>query len=101
MKVVINGYFGWFNLPYEIKEILENKYPELYNQFIGDGDSPSFRSNPILIDLVEKYLESDICDTCYKENLYIIEIPDGINFVIFNYDGVETIVEVGYYWPKD
>ena len=84
MKIVINSVYGGFGLS---KEALE---------YMGiDSDYRVDRTDPKLVECVEKLgkrANGDYAD------LKIIEIPDGIDVTIDDYDGIETVIEEGHYW---
>ena len=92
MKIVINTCFGGFSLSDEA----ENLYSKLTSR-----DKKSFysrdieRDDPKLIQVVEE-LGKEANGLC--ADLSIVEIPDGVNWEINEYDGNETIHEVHRSW---
>lgn len=56
---------------------------------------PEDRSNPILIQVVEE-LGRDADGDCAE--LKIVEIPDGVEYEISEYDGIERVEEVHNTW---
>ena len=93
MNVVINRCFGGFGL--------SDKAITLYLEKKGGKPSPDFsayfidRTDPVLVDVVKTLgLEAD---TKYS-SLAVVEIPDGINYEIVDYDGVEHIAETHRKW---
>lgn len=53
------------------------------------------RDDPILIEVVEELGKK--ASGSYG-NLVVVEIPDGMDYVIDDYDGVETLYEKGRVW---
>lgn len=88
MKIVINNCWGTFSLSDRACDILGIQYGT-------NGGYENNRTAPELINVVEK-LGSKASGRNAK--LKIIEIPDGINYKIFDYDGYETVIEEGHYW---
>ena len=81
MKVVINRCFGGFSLSAEAVRIL--------SETLGDAYLPyGFveRHNPALVSLVEK-MGKDVNSYCAK--LEVVEIADGLEYDIEEYDGYE------------
>jgi hypothetical protein len=92
MKIVINRQFGGFGL--------SDEAAELYCQLKGtsrDGFNADFisRSDPILVQVVEQLGKK--ANTSYS-TLKIVEIPDGINWHIEEYDGMESVNEDHRSW---
>lgn len=92
MKIVINKCFGGFGLSQEA--IL--RYTELkgikYDDFSRyDVD----RSDPILVQIVE---EMGSRSWSPFAELKVVEIPDDVEWVIEDYDGIESIHEVHRVW---
>ena len=81
----------WHNLSIEERTISN----ALYTQHAVDN-RPSVRHDPLLIQIVEE-LGSEIASGGCAE-LKIIEIPDGTDYVIEEYDGLETIAEAHQTW---
>jgi hypothetical protein len=92
MKIVLNKCFGGYGLS-------KLAYKELGLEWDGFGyayDDAEERTNKKLIKCIEKIGEKAASgELAY---LRIIEIPDGIEFEIDNYDGVETVIEKGHSW---
>ena len=91
-KIVINVCHGGFGLSEEATE----RYKQLEgitkpDWWVGDIN----RDDPVLIQVVEEFgpLANDRCS-----ELKIVEIPDGTNWEIDEYDGIETVHEVHQYW---
>lgn len=83
MKLVINGTFGGFAMSPTTCELLHTTWYD---------DSNEVRTNPILIDRVERGLEGRInIRSDLHSNLQVVEIPDGAtDYMIIDYDGIET-----------
>ena len=113
MKIVINKSVGGFGLSnFGMEKYIKHKYP---NNFIVD-DNMIARDNSIyydmltdtmiseydikrddssLIHIIEKYGE-EVCGN--NANLKIVEVPDGTDWVIDEYDGNETVEEAHRSW---
>ena len=98
MKLVVNRCYGGFELSKEAVEYLGFKW---------DGHGYLFklgmnRDDPRLVKCVEE-LGTDVASgKCAK--LVVVEIPDGINYGVEEYDGVETVVNEDYrdlYYVKE
>ncbi|WP_072500554.1 hypothetical protein [Olsenella phocaeensis] len=96
MKVAINDAFGGFRLTDEGEEYVYARAPQLFYGgtgdylFAHDESSHEFRTNPAVIEAVELgYHTGDVV---------VIEVPDGIRIGIFDYDGAESVYEVGHAW---
>ena len=90
MKVVINRCFGGFGLTeaalneYKIRKGVTD--PNFYYY-----DIP--RECPVLVEMVER---GDV-DGTYSD-LKVVEIPDGVNWYIEEYDGLEHVAERHRTW---
>lgn len=101
MKIAVNKCFGGFS-------VSEAVYEELGIQWDGYGflDNDSFgiesdnylewRSNPKLIEAIEKIGEDAASGNL--SDVRIIDIPDGVEFEIDEYDGIETVHETHRSW---
>lgn len=87
MKVVINCCYGGFSL--------SEKAMELYKQLSGNDCYEIYRDDPNLVEVVE-ILGSEADGT--HAQLKIVDIPDGINYTIEEYDGIEHVAEVHRTW---
>lgn len=92
MKIVINTCYGGFGLSKEAfaqycKETGTNP------KAVGDWEMP--RDNPVLIRIVEEMGEA--ADGSYAA-LKVVEIPDGVNWCIEDYDGQEWVAERHRTW---
>ena len=109
-KIVINSCFGGFGLSQEAlrelqklndKLVVERKsevFPEESLWLSEDFDDyPHYRGNYQLIEVVEKLGSRANGD--YSE-LYIVEIPDDVEYTIKNYDGQEWVAEVHRTWSS-
>ena len=86
-KVVINGCYGGFGLSRKAREMLgiDSKYCYV------DID----RHDARLVDVVET-LGEDANGDC--ANLKIVEIPDDVDYIIEEYDGLEWVSEPHRTW---
>ena len=93
MKVVINNCHGGFDLSSEAKGLCLSR--GITEAQIA-ADEKEMRSDPILVGVVEELGEraSD-----FGSELLVVEIPDGIDWQIENYDGWEWIAEAHRTWP--
>ena len=93
MKVVVNSNYGGFELSRQALRLLRAKGVDM-----SDEDSIEFRSNPILVKIVEDLPGLDSGDGAAV--LTITEIPEdvGMNWHINEYDGWESIHENHRSW---
>lgn len=83
MKIVLNKCFGGFGLSDKaIKRLRELEENSTEERFYGVA-----RENPNLITVVEEL--GDEADGDYAD-LVVVEIPDGYEYKIDEYDGMET-----------
>ena len=118
MKIVINKCFGGFSISDKAIELyfekkgekvwtVDNGYstshytvdPADYLTGVPDNhywtDHEIDRTDPVLVDVVETLgVEAD----GHYASLSVVEIPDGINYEIGEYDGVEHIAETHRTW---
>ena len=98
MKIVINECFGWFSIAYN---------PDIFKALNIDNEYEDVsRTDPVLIDLVEKEMDANPRKTGfplfneYKKTvsglcarLKVVEIPDeATDWEIDEYDGSESII---------
>lgn len=111
MKLVLNKCYGGFGLSdLAYRRLIElgvkvyddiNDLPEAreseelwilddkrHRNYYSNVDDSQFRSHPLLIQVVEELGEEDASGQLSM--LKIVEIEDGVDFEIYNYDGVET-----------
>lgn len=81
----------------EMSEVEKHRYLEnLSKSFFSIFDLK--RTDPLLIQVVEElgpkvnYQNGRLC---------VVEVPDETDFTIFDYDGMEVVVEVGHFWPSN
>lgn len=76
MLVVINGNFGGFCIPFELREVLNAEYS-------CDG-SMEIRTNQLFIDWVLQHIE--------ETDLTVVRVPGNYtDLKILEYDGIESI----------
>jgi hypothetical protein len=95
MKIVINRCFGGFSLSQRAEALfcrIEKVKPN-DEEYFSDHDIP--RDNPTLIKIVEKLGEN--AGGTYAD-LKIVEVPDGTNWYIQEYDGMEHVAERHRTW---
>ena len=93
MKVVINNWYGRFSLSDEGVRLYE-----IYSGTTGTDRyscHPTFRSDPHLVRVVE-----DLDDLAFGRHasLEVIEIPEGVDWLIENYEGREWVAERHRRW---
>ena len=95
-KVVVNHSFGVFNLSDEAWIAYAKEKP-------SDLNSISFRTDLDLVRIVEQLGERANGQTAFglKNDLKIIEIPEGIKVKIESYDGNEWVAEEHRVWGKN
>ena len=86
MKIVINKCYGGFSLSEAAYEELGLKWDGYGYGFNGDDK----RTDPEMIAVVEKL--GGAASGKFAE-LQVVEIPDGIDYRIEDYDGIEWIAE--------
>lgn len=91
-KVAINREYGGFGL----SEAAQKRYMELTGKYYETYDDDFKRDDPILIGIIEEYGEK-ICSGAHCK-LKIVEIPDDVDFVIEEYDGLEWVSEKHRTW---
>jgi hypothetical protein len=60
-----------------------------------------FRSNPLLIQVIEEFTEAGKKVSRRCSNVVVIEIPDDVEWHIAEYDGYEHVAENHRTWPSD
>ena len=65
------------------------------HRYYQDQDTPEFRSDPDLIQVIEKYCDS--ANSSFSD-IAIKEIPDGVEFEITECDGNENVVPPRQVW---
>ena len=110
MKIVINSDFGGFGLSDEaMREYVKRKGLNLVEEgpdkygFIhfknGEDyfcDTDIERNDPVLVEIVEA-LTSEKASSRFA-SLKVVEIPDGVEWELKEYDGMEHIAEVHRTW---
>lgn len=84
MKIIINRSFGGFGFSDEAISL---------GKAMGSNLD---RTCPIMIKLLEDHGSEFMSEPCAK--LKVIEIPDGIEYTVEQYDGMEWIAEVHRTW---
>jgi hypothetical protein len=90
-KLVINTCYGGFGLSNKAKEM----YAELSGKKINDWDIPR---NDLHLIVVVMQLREKANDE--HSDLKIIEIPDGVEWIIEEYDGNEWVAEKHRTWGQ-
>jgi hypothetical protein len=95
VRIVISERFGGFGLSPAATERLKELGMEDANKYSErDGD----RSDPRLVQVVEEL--GDKASAGYAE-LVIVEIPDGVEWHIHEYDGFESVHEEHRTWASE
>ena len=92
-KVVINTCYGGFGLS-QMGRLAYEKNSGMTHQGI-DRDSPAFRACPHLVRVVEEM--GTLADT-HVSKLAIVEVPEGVEWEIAEYDGFEWVAEKHRRW---
>ena len=111
MEIVVNKCFGIFSVSRKAVEFMaergneqakaeilsskDNSYTDSYYGYSEKFNSEYSRTDPDLI-LAVKTLKNKANGRCSK--LKVVKIPDGIEWEINNYDGMETIHEQHRSW---
>ena len=102
MKIVINECFGGFGLSKEAldlycaeKQIDPGKWNDTWKYYEHIQHGSIERDDPLLVGIVERLGEKS---WGYDAELKVVEIPDGVQWVIHEYDGSEHIAEVHRTW---
>lgn len=88
MKIVINHCYGGFGLSRLAYEKLKVSY--------DDSRERSYRTNKELITLIKDIGSKKVSGNCAK--LAIIEIPNDVEWIIQEYDGLEHVAEKHRTW---
>ena len=92
MKVVINRCFGGFGLSDEAMQLYAAKKGIKLEGFY---DWEISRNDPVLVEVVEHLGEAA---NDWATDLKVVEIPEGVDWYIEDYDGVEHIAERHRTW---
>ena len=109
MEILINRSWGGFSLSYRASRLFAKEKGEPYKfvKYKSDYCERNFyltpapeRNDPVLIGIVKRLgLRKSARDT--GDKLRIVEIPDGVDWYIDDYDGVETVHERHRQWPGE
>lgn len=86
MKVLYNTCYGGFGVSQKAIDLFNERRPEAHVEYSFEMEE--YRSDPILIDIVNE-LGEEARRSCSK--LAVAEFPDGYDYWIEDYDGVETV----------
>ena len=112
MKIVINKCHGGFGLNHEatllygklkgLNIVWEIDKCNLYHHYIGEISEDTYfadwdipRTDPVLIEVVEKLGENV---NQRGAELKVVEIPDDVEWILQDYDGIEWIAEKHRTW---
>lgn len=101
MKIVINKCYGGFSVSKKVYDELGLKwdgYGYISNDDLGitNGDYNAYRGDERLIKAIEKIGLKE--SSGELSELKIVEIPDGIEWYLDEYDGIESIHETHRSW---
>ena len=91
MKVVINRCFGGFGLSDEAMQLYAAKKGIKLEGFYDEIP----RDDPVLVEVVEHLGEAA---NDWAAKLKVVEIPEGVDWYIDDYDGIEQIAERHRTW---
>jgi hypothetical protein len=99
MKVVINKCYGGFSLTGEALAKILSEWPDAPEGLHGDSDDIRLRSHPALVKMVEDKdeIEGEAFGCCVC-TLKVVEVPDGVECQIEEYDGMEWVAEKHRTW---
>lgn len=86
MKIAINGNHGGFNISKAAEELIMQRSGASWN---------GSRTCEFLVQAIEELRDKA---AGFYSQLRVIEIPDGVNYIIEDYDGAEWIAEVHRTW---
>ena len=105
MKVVINRQYGGFSVSREAMEFMASNGNAIAQEALSDAapdetdfwefTDDSLRSDPDLVAAVET-LGAKADGVC--ASLKIVDIPDGVSWVVGEYDGMEYVTEIHRIW---
>lgn len=109
MKIVLNKCFGGFSISKEAALFMaglghaqaREELEEAKDKFYGYGYTTNYedgykRTDPLLVAAVEQLGEEKASG--YFSLLKIIEIPEGVDWYIDSYDGIESVHERHRIW---
>ena len=91
IKIAVNRCFGGFGLSKKAYAHMGLEWDDYGYKYSGHDQ----RTDPVLVSTIEA-LGGEASGSLAR--LEIVEIPDGVEWVIDEYDGVETIHEVHQSW---
>lgn len=89
-KVVINNDYGGFSLSEAAQDLFFEKTGATFVDYHNEH-----RDDPMLVEVVET-LGKKANGLC--ANLKVVDVPDGVQFTIQEYDGMEWVAEVHRTW---
>ncbi len=97
MEIVLNRCFGGFSLSRKAAAYMGLKW-DGYGFFDYRSEDKIKRADPKLVECV-KALKGEASGRCSQ--LKVVTIPDGIDWYIDEYDGIECVREYGHCWPRE
>lgn len=92
-RIVINTCYGGFSLTEDAFNLYK-AYASIENKHFYDGEIE--RNDPILLQVLDQ-LGIEACEGKYS-SFKIVEIPDGVDWEIGEYDGKEHVAECHRTW---
>ncbi len=101
MKVVINRCFGGFSLSKEAVQYMANRGSKEAIEMLSQKEFYGYlheteRNDPLLVEAVESLGVNEASGD--HAELRVVEIPDGIEWEIDDYDGLESVKERHRSW---
>jgi hypothetical protein len=91
-KIVINSQYGGFSLSDKARDLYCKKAGEDPN-LLFDFNIP--RDDPALVEIVEQ-LRDEANGLC--ANLKVVKIPEDVDWIVCEYDGIEWVAEKHRTW---
>jgi len=106
MKIVINTCYGGFSISKECAELMAKKgcpiakaeleqESEFYGYGYVEGSNGYDRTSKFLVEAVEELGEKA---NTWASRLKVVEIPDGVDYYIDEYDGIESVHQTHESW---
>jgi len=92
MKIVINKCWGGFGLSQAGEQELGRRLGLVEDSFYADDIK---RNNPDLVEMIEENASLYSGD---HAQLYVVEVPDDVEWYIHDYDGIEHVAEKHRIW---
>lgn len=94
VKIAINRCYGGFGLSDRAMVRLKELWPDCPD-YIGMSSEDEIRANPCLVRVIEELGDEA---NGWHSSLSIVDVPDGIEWEICEYDGLENVAEKHREW---